>query len=129
MQYLKEDIQEKILHIAEEVFSEKGYKDASMREIASRSGITVSNIYHYFTNKDEIFRTILKPVLNELYAKIYSHDANQMTIDVFISSDFQQASVQEYIDLVSGTASDCVCCFFRHRDRLWKTSAPNIPMR
>ncbi len=73
-----------------------------MREIASRSGITVSNIYHYFTNKDEIFRTILKPVLNELYAKIYSHDANQMTIDVFISSDFQQASVQEYIDLVSG---------------------------
>ena len=52
MQYLKEDIQEKILHIAEEVFSEKGYKDASMREIASRTGITVSNIYHYFTNKD-----------------------------------------------------------------------------
>ena len=45
MQYLKEDIQEKILHIAEEVFSEKGYKDASMREIASRTGITVSNIY------------------------------------------------------------------------------------
>ena len=32
-----------------------------MREIASRTGITVSNIYHYFTNKDEIFRTILKP--------------------------------------------------------------------
>lgn len=31
MQYLKEDIQEKILHIAEEVFSEKGYKDASMQ--------------------------------------------------------------------------------------------------
>ena len=25
-----------------------------------------------------------------------------MTIDVFIRSDFQQASVQEYIDLVSG---------------------------
>ena len=89
MQYLKEDIQEKILHIAEEVFSEKGYKDASMREIASRTGITVSNIYHYFTNKDEIFRTILKPVLNDLYAKIYSHDA------------YQQESVQEYIDLVS----------------------------
>ena len=101
MQYLKEDIQEKILHIAEEVFSEKGYKDASMREIASRSGITVSNIYHYFTNKDEIFRTILKPVLNDLYAKIYSHDANQMSIEVFTNSDYQQESVQEYIDLVS----------------------------
>ena len=52
-----------------------------MREIASRAGVTVSNIYHYFTNKDEIFRTILKPVLNDLYAMIYNHDADQMTID------------------------------------------------
>ena len=68
MQFLKGDIQEGILKAAEEVFLEKGYKDASMREIASRAGVTVSNIYHYFTNKDEIFRTILKPVLNDLYA-------------------------------------------------------------
>lgn len=70
MQFLKGDIQERILKVAEEVFLEKGYKDASMREIASRAGVTVSNIYHYFTNKDEIFRTILKPVLNDLYAMI-----------------------------------------------------------
>ena len=75
MQFLKGDIQEGILKAAEEVFLEKGYKDASMREIASRAGVTVSNIYHYFTNKDEIFRTILKPVLNDLYAMIYNHDA------------------------------------------------------
>ena len=93
-----------------------------MREIASRTGITVSNIYHYFTNKDEIFRTILKPVLNDLYAKIYSHDANQMSIEVFTNSDYQQESVQEYIDLVSNTVPGCVCYFSRHRDHLWKTS-------
>lgn len=101
MQYLKEDIQEKILHEAEEVFYEKGYKDTSMREIASRSGITVSNIYHYFTNKDEMFHIILKPVLNDLYAMIYSHNANQMSIDVFMDAAYQEASVQEYIGLVS----------------------------
>ena len=46
MQFLKGDIQEGILKAAEEVFLEKGYKDASMREIASRAGVTVSNIYH-----------------------------------------------------------------------------------
>ncbi len=69
--------------------------------------MTVSNIYHYFTNKDEIFRTILKPVLNDLYAMIYNHDADQMTIDVFMDSDYQKMSVREYIRLVS-----------EHRDRL-----------
>ena len=83
MQFLKGDIQEGILKAAEEVFLEKGYKDASMREIASRAGVTVSNIYHYFTNKDEIFRTILKPVLNDLYAMIYNHDAE----DCFFQED------------------------------------------
>ena len=40
MQFLKGDIQEGILKAAEEVFLEKGYKDASMREIASRAGDT-----------------------------------------------------------------------------------------
>lgn len=107
MQFLKEDIQERILDAAEKVFLEKGYKDASMREIALKAGVTVSNIYHYFTNKDEIFHTILKPVLNDLYAMVYNHNAEQMTIDVFVDSDYQKASVQEYIELVS-----------EHRERL-----------
>ena len=92
MQFLKGDIQEGILKAAEEVFLEKGYKDASMREIASRAGVTVSN---------------MKPVLNDLYAMIYNHDADQMTIDVFMDSDYQKMSVREYIRLVS-----------EHRDRL-----------
>jgi len=34
----------------------------------------------------------MKPVLNDLYAKIYSHDANQMSIEVFTNSDYQQES-------------------------------------
>lgn len=107
MQYLKGDIQERILNAAEVIFLKKGYKDTSMREIASEVGITVSNIYHYFTNKDEMFHLILKPVLSDLYAMIYNHDASQMTIDVFVDPDYQKASVQEYIDLVS-----------EHRERL-----------
>ena len=98
MQFLKGDIQEGILKAAEEVFLEKGYKDASMREIASRAGVTVSNIYHYFTNKDEIFRTILKPVC--LYGNISDWSLNIVTV--------------------------CGCCFFRHKVLFWRTSVLNI---
>ena len=126
MQFLKGDIQERILKVAEEVFLEKGYKDASMREIASRAGVTVSNIYHYFTNKDEIFRTILKPVLNDLYAMIYNHDADQMTIDVFMDSDYQKTSVREYIRLVSEHRDRLRLLLFRHKVLFWRTSVPNI---
>ena len=87
MQYLKEDIQEKILHIAEEVFSEKGYKDASMREIASRSGITVSNIYHYFKSKDELAIQVTSHVddayseLEEAYLADTARPAREKLLD------------------------------------------------
>ena len=99
-----------------------------MREIASRTGITVSNIYHYFTNKDEIFRTILKPVLNDLYAKIYSHDANQMSIEVFTNSDYQQESVQDISIWFPNTVPGCVC-YFPGTGSSLETSVRSIPMR
>ena len=97
-----------------------------MREIASRTGITVSNIYHYFTNKDEIFRTILKPVLNDLYAMIYNHDADQMTIDVFMDSDYQKMSVREYIRLVSEHRDRLRLLLFQAQGSVWRTSVLNI---
>ena len=79
------EMRSRIQSAALDLFDREGFENVSVEEIAQTAGCSVGNIYHYFTNKDEIFRTILKPVLNELYAKIYSHDANQMTIDVFIS--------------------------------------------
>lgn len=107
MQQLKEDIEARILDAAGKIFRERGYRDASMREIAVGAGVTASNIYHYFRNKDEIFRLILKPVLADLYAIIYHHDANRMTIDVFTNPEYQKASMREYINLVT-----------RHRENL-----------
>ena len=126
MQFLKGDIQEGILKAAEEVFLEKGYKDASMREIASRAGVTVSNIYHYFTNKDEIFRTILKPVLNDLSAMIYNHDADQMTIDVFMDRIIRKCLYGNISDWSLNIVTVCGCCFFRHKVLFWRTSVLNI---
>ncbi len=51
---------EKILAVALDLFSTKGYADSSIREIAKCSGITVASIYNYFTGKDEILREILE---------------------------------------------------------------------
>lgn len=44
MQFLKGDIQERILKVAEEVFLEKGYKDASMREMVLIYISTLENL-------------------------------------------------------------------------------------
>jgi AcrR family transcriptional regulator len=56
-----------ILHASAQVFSEKGYDGASIRDISRASGISLSGLYYYVKSKQEIlyliqiytFRTIL----------------------------------------------------------------------
>ncbi len=59
MQVLKTEVRSKILQEAEQVFYDKGYANASMREIATRAGVTVGNIYRYYKNKDALFSAIV----------------------------------------------------------------------
>lgn len=63
MQVLKEDIRGRILTVARQQFGQNGYSKTSMREIAELAGIGVGNIYNYFTNKDELFREVVRPVV------------------------------------------------------------------
>lgn len=61
MQYLKEDIRQKIIRSALLEFSEKGYQKASMRNIAARAEIVSGNIYRYFKNKEDLFDSTVGP--------------------------------------------------------------------
>jgi AcrR family transcriptional regulator len=56
-----------ILREAHELFYEKGYEKASMREIAERVGISKAAMYHHFTNKEEILFTICLQAGNLVY--------------------------------------------------------------
>lgn len=47
-------VKEKILDIAAEIIMQDGYQNLSMRKIGSKIGMTASNLYNYYSNKDEI---------------------------------------------------------------------------
>lgn len=66
MQYLKDDVKEKIILAALKEFSEKGYRDSSMRVIAKNAGIVMGNIYRYFENKEALFNNTVGPVYNQI---------------------------------------------------------------
>ncbi|MCT8977846.1 TetR/AcrR family transcriptional regulator [Clostridium sp. CX1] len=66
MQYLKEDVKEKILQSGLKEFKEKGYLDASVRNIAQNAGVSVGSVYKYFQNKECLFNTIVEPVYDKL---------------------------------------------------------------
>ena len=73
MQILKENIRDCILKVARQQFEQKGYSKTSMREIAESAGVGVGNIYNYFTNKDDLFREVVRPVLYALEAMLQEH--------------------------------------------------------
>ena len=72
MQYLKNDVREKILKAAIAEFKENGYANASIRNIAVNAHISLGNIYRYFTNKEALYCAVVEPLMEEIVRKIDS---------------------------------------------------------
>ncbi|PKO07762.1 MAG: hypothetical protein CVU40_18920 [Chloroflexi bacterium HGW-Chloroflexi-2] len=80
MQFQKDDIREEIMAAARETFLTQGFSKASMRSIAKKAGISTSNMYNYFKNKEELFYTITDPVvyhLVNLREEVFGYKANK----------------------------------------------------
>ncbi|CAM4259714.1 TetR/AcrR family transcriptional regulator [Nocardia ninae] len=48
-----------ILTAAQELFAERGYERATVRDIATRAGVNQALLFRYFGNKDELFRAAI----------------------------------------------------------------------
>jgi len=66
VQVLKDEIRNNILEAAKRLFYEKGYNNASLRDIANKSGITVGNVYRYFANKESVLEGVVYPVYSKI---------------------------------------------------------------
>ena len=49
-------------------FLEYGFKDASMRRIASAAGMSVSGLYKHFASKEDMFAALVEPACEGLLA-------------------------------------------------------------
>lgn len=102
MQVLKEDIRGRILAVAGQQFGQKGYSKTSMREIAGAVGVGVGNIYNYFTNKDELFREVVRPVLLALEAMLQEHHGIRGEDVMLIRSEqYLKDCIDEYVSLIN----------------------------
>ncbi len=52
-------VREKILAAALQVFGDKGYKEATVREIARIAGVAVGGLYPYFGSKEQLYVEVL----------------------------------------------------------------------
>jgi AcrR family transcriptional regulator len=57
---------EQILLAAEQVFAERGFKGATIREVAQKAGIASSLIFYYFKNKMALYEAVFQSFFDQL---------------------------------------------------------------
>jgi len=62
------DTKNKILKVATTLFSQYGYKGASVRKIAAEVGIRESAIYNHYKNKEEIFLEVARGIFSSPFS-------------------------------------------------------------
>src|SRR5207302_5688673 len=59
-----------ILAHATDVFCEKGYEGASMRDLSRASGMSLAGLYHYFESKEELLYLIQKHTFTTIVERL-----------------------------------------------------------
>lgn len=66
-----------ILDAAQDLLARHGYAGLSMRELAIESGMAKATIYHYFQDKEEIFRQVLERDMRMVHEHIVAAIAKE----------------------------------------------------
>ena len=67
---IQEENERKILAAALDVFSDKGFRGASLDDIAAAAGMSKPNMLYYFKGKEEIHLTLLSRLLENWLAPL-----------------------------------------------------------
>src|SRR5216684_8613110 len=77
-----------ILDHATEVFCEKGYEGASMRDLSRATGMSLAGLYHYFQSKERLLYLIQKhaftTILEKLKGRLENVTDPEQRIRIFI---------------------------------------------
>ena len=112
-QVLKDDLRDKIIESSKKEFLQKGFRGASMRSIAKRSGMTVGNLYRYFNNKDDIIKQIVSETVEEIEEILHNLTSNKVSFETRVFN--LKANVEELSDLLDELSYRLVDTYFRHK--------------
>lgn len=63
----------KLLQSAREEFVEKGYMNASLRNICRKAGVTTGALYFFFKDKDDLFESLTKDTIDVIFLIMQGH--------------------------------------------------------
>src|SRR5580698_11163392 len=84
---------EHVLEHATEVFSDKGYEGASMRDLSRATGMSLAGLYHYFESKERLLFLVQKhtftTILEKLKSQLEDVTDPEQRIRIFILNHLQ----------------------------------------
>jgi len=72
---------DQILNAAEQVFTEKGFDDARMDDIADQTGLSKGTMYLYFKSKDDLIIAILDRLFQREFSQLEHMDENLTAVE------------------------------------------------
>jgi AcrR family transcriptional regulator len=83
-----DESKQNILRAACDVFAERGYEKASIREVAKRARISIGGIYLYFPNKQQLYTGLMKSQMDEFLGRVEA-----------LRAEVPKAALRKLIDL------------------------------
>lgn len=96
---------------AAEVFGEKGFRAASLYDVAERAGHTIGAVYSNFASKDELFRSLMAERLRLLEADLEAAASYRPTDGVDTSS--REERIERALDHIAASESSVPARWWR----------------
>ena len=101
---------EVILKAATHLFSNKGYKEASMAELASITGVAQGTVFYHFSSKEALFIAILEEFKDDIVAEFRKH----ITSGEFAGGLEMMESLLSFFLYLAGKMEDRFLLLHRH---------------
>jgi len=62
------DKRERLIHAADTLILQQGFKQTTLADIAEYSGVPLGNVYYYFKTKEDIGKTVIETRLSNLHS-------------------------------------------------------------
>jgi TetR/AcrR family transcriptional regulator len=92
---MSEEKREIILRAATRAFAEKGFAAVGIREIARAAGLNSATLYHYFSNKEGIYATVLERTFDQLVDILHEISLKEMDPEPLL-----RFAIDRYIDFI-----------------------------
>lgn len=115
---------EDILEAAAQVFRQKGFHGASMKDIADAVNLQKASLYHHVSSKQEILLSILDRALELLLERISAITVQNISPDKKL-----QLMMREYMKILVDNQDLAAVLLFEHRSLERKQHARHVPNR